>query len=136
MQVESKIEIIVCIISIVVVIAIFVLRDAFRGPVKIKSLTKMIERNPTDAEAYWRRGEVYRRFYHDCMEDVYDLAISDYSKAIELKADFAKAYYGRAVAYYHKREYDKSWQDVHKAEALGHKIDSKFLNKLKRASGK
>lgn len=124
--------ILVAIISILVIL-VLVLRDNLRGPIKVKSLTKAIERNLNDVEAYWKRGEVYRKFYHDCRKDVLGLAISDYSKAIDLRPDFAKAYYSRAIIYYNKREYAKSWQDVHKAETLGFKVDSKFLKKVSKA---
>ncbi|MDD5116024.1 MAG: tetratricopeptide repeat protein [Candidatus Omnitrophica bacterium] len=68
-----------------------------------------------------------------------DEIIAVFSEAIKNKPDYAGAYYNRAAAYFHKKEYDKSWQDIHKAEALGIKVDSKFLElveKLKKASGR
>ncbi len=68
-----------------------------------------------------------------------DEIIAVFSEAIKHKPDYAGAYYNRAAAYYHKHDYDKSWQDIHKAEALGIKVDLKFIElveKLKKASGR
>lgn len=68
-----------------------------------------------------------------------DEIISVFSEAIKNKPDYAGAYYNRAAAYFHKQDYDKSWQDIHKAEQLGINPDSKFLElveKLKKASGR
>ena len=62
-----------------------------------------------------------------------------FSKAIKNNPDYAGAYYNRAAAYFHKNDYDKSWQDIHKAEELGIKVDSTFIelvDKLKKASGR
>jgi tetratricopeptide (TPR) repeat protein len=62
-----------------------------------------------------------------------------FSKAIKNNPDYAGAYYNRAAAYFHKNDYDKSWQDIHKAEELGIKVDAKFIelvDKLKKASGR
>ena len=51
----------------------------------------------------------------------YDHAISDFDKAIEINPKFALAYYIRGRSYYYKREkeYDKSWDDIKKAQDLG-----------------
>jgi tetratricopeptide (TPR) repeat protein len=65
----------------------------------------------------------------------YDLAVADYSKAIEIDPMVADAYSGRADAYYYKGEYDKAWKDVYQAQALGHQVDSKLLEKLPKATG-
>jgi hypothetical protein len=65
-----------------------------------------------------------------------DSVISVFSEAIEKNSNYAGAYYNRAIAYFHKNEFDKSWQDVHKAESLGCKFNANFLESLRRASGK
>lgn len=62
-----------------------------------------------------------------------------FSEAIKNNPNYAGAYYNRAAAYFHKNDYDKSWQDIHKAEALGINVDVKFIElvkKLKKASGR
>ncbi|MDD4955751.1 MAG: tetratricopeptide repeat protein, partial [Candidatus Omnitrophica bacterium] len=66
----------------------------------------------------------------------YDKAIFDFNKAIEIDPGSALAYYNRAVAYNAKGKYINAWEDVHKAESLGHKIPRDFLEKLKKASGR
>jgi tetratricopeptide (TPR) repeat protein len=82
----------------------------------------------------------------------YDWAIEDYSKGIDyaesvllhpgedLKvAEFenmlGRAYNNRAAAYYFEKDYDKSWEDVHKAETLGVEAKPEFLKALREASG-
>jgi hypothetical protein len=42
----------------------------------------------------------------------------------------------RAVAYYYKGEYDKAWQDVNKAQELGHRGDPALLDALRKATRK
>ena len=46
------------------------------------------------------------------------------------------SYCNRGVAYYHKREYDKAWEDVHKAQSLGYQVNSGFLKAIREASGR
>jgi len=68
-----------------------------------------------------------------------DNIIGIFSEAIKNNPDYAGAYYNRAVAYYYKNDYDKSWQDVHKAQDLGLKNDPmlmELITKLKKASGR
>jgi hypothetical protein len=48
----------------------------------------------------------------------------------------AKAYYKRGIVYYVKKERDKSWQDVKKAQSLGYQIPPKFLEDLRKAPGR
>jgi tetratricopeptide (TPR) repeat protein len=95
----------------------------------IADFTKVIEIKPTDPHAYDSRGMAYGN------KGEYDLAIADYSKAIEIDPTIADSYKGRARAFYHKGEYDKAWKDVYKAQALGQQVDSKLLDKLRKASG-
>lgn len=66
----------------------------------------------------------------------YDEAISVYSKALEIYPRDAWAYYRRGYTYYFKKEYDKSWEDVNKAQGLGYQIPADFLNELRKASGR
>jgi hypothetical protein len=35
-----------------------------------------------------------------------------------------------------KKEYDKSWGNINKAQALGYSIEADFLEKLRKASGR
>ena len=69
----------------------------------------------------------------------YDKAIGAFSNIIfnfpgsRFAAD---AQYYLALSYFEKKDYDRAWQDVHKAEELGAKINPKFLEDLKKASGR
>jgi len=69
-------------------------------------------------------------------EGQYDQAILDYNKALEINPRFAESYYGRGVCYYSQKQYDKSWEDVNKAQGLGLTIPPEFLNGLIKASGR
>ena len=91
---------------------------------------KAIEINPKEAEIYYNRGIAY--YYKDYLSQ----AISDWSKAVEISPDSAAIYQKRAFAYFKKEEYDKSWQDVHKVEELGYRVEDKFLEDLKKFSGR
>lgn len=66
----------------------------------------------------------------------FDSAISDFSRALKDEPNSELYYYARAVAYFEKQEYDKSWQDLHKAEKMGEKPNLEFLENLKKASGR
>lgn len=92
---------------------------------------KAIEINPRYAEAYFNRGTLYVRFKGN-----YDQAIADYNKTIEITPGYARVYYARAMAYYHKGEYDKAWEDVYKAQSLGLHAFPTFIEELRKASGR
>lgn len=51
----------------------------------------------------------------------WELAIDEYSKAIELDPRYIEAYGARAFAYKGKGEYDKATADYNKAKELGFK---------------
>ena len=68
-----------------------------------------------------------------------DNMISVFSSAINDKPNYAGAYYNRAVAYYYKKDYDKSWQDVRKVQELSSEFDpslAQLTKKLSKASGR
>lgn len=48
----------------------------------------------------------------------YDLAVQDYDRAIQLKPDYAEAFYGRGLVYYAKKEFDSAIQDYSQAIQL------------------
>ena len=70
------------------------------------------------------------------MATIYDPAIADYNRAIEIDPTITDPYRGRARAYCYKGEYDKAWKDVYQAQALGRPVDPKLLEKLRKASGR
>ena len=72
--------------------------------------------NPKLTEAYTNRGRVYGK------QGKFIPAIDDYNKAIEINPNLIGIYFIRGLFYLKiKKDYDKAWADVHKAEALGYK---------------
>jgi len=92
---------------------------------------KALEINPRFASAYFSRGVAIAEG-----KGQYDEAISDYNKAIEINPRFAKAIALRGYAYYSKGEYDKAWEDVHKAQSWGYHLHPGFIEALSKASGR
>ena len=64
----------------------------------------------------------------------YDRAISEFDRVLERNPRDARAYYERGLVYYNKGEYDKAWQDVHKAQSLGYQVPPEFLKLLSEVS--
>jgi len=104
--------------------------DKHKFDLAIADFTKVIEIEPAKTSAYNDRGMAYGN------NGEYDLAVADYSKAIEIDPLVAEPYRGRARVYYYKGEFDKAWKDVYQAQALGHPVGSKLLEKLRKASGR
>lgn len=96
----------------------------------ISDYTKVIEIDPNYADAYDGRGVAY------IMMGAFTQGISDCTKAIEINPNLARAYNNRGLGYYYREEYDKAWQDVHKAKGLGYAVDPEFLSDLKKESGR
>ncbi|KPK98685.1 MAG: hypothetical protein AMJ95_02760 [Omnitrophica WOR_2 bacterium SM23_72] len=96
----------------------------------IADYTAAISLGLAEAKVYYNRGIAY--YYHDYL----DKAIEDWSRAIEIDPDQPQIYQKRAYAYLLKNQYHKSWEDVRKLKALGYEPDPKFLDELKRASGR
>ena len=68
--------------------------------------------------------------------DRYDRAISEFNNVLEKNPRDARAYYERGLVYYNKGEYDKAWQDVHKAQSLGYQVPPEFIRLLSEVSQK
>ena len=66
----------------------------------------------------------------------YDVAIRDYTKAVELAPERALPHVNRGAAYFKKGDYDKAWADVKECQHLGGKVDPAFLAELRKASGR
>jgi len=103
-----------------------------QGDIKkaIADFDKVIAGDPNLASAYLNRAIAYQKIGN------LGLALSDCSKAIQINPNYAKAFHNRAVIYLLRKEYTKSWEDLHRAEALGYKIDPRFLEELKKATGR
>lgn len=77
----------------------------------------MIDRNQELAEKYLNTG------LENSKKGKVDLAIEDYTKAIELKPDYADAYYYRSKAWLHFGKVERAKSDMVKASEIG--INSK-----------
>jgi tetratricopeptide (TPR) repeat protein len=96
----------------------------------IDDFTKVLEIEPKAAGAYYYRGIGY------VDKGKFGWAIDDFTKVLEMDPKSAGVYYYRATAYYFGKDYDKSWKDIKKAQDFGYKIPSKFLENLRKASGR
>ena len=79
--------------------------------------TLQIQRNPKDYEAYFNRGKAYQ------VLELYDLAVDDFSKAILINRNYAKAYHYRGVTYANLGNEKKAQEDFEKARELGYTAD-------------
>jgi tetratricopeptide (TPR) repeat protein len=84
-------------------------------------LTESIRMDPSNASTYLNRGMAYERISN--MQQ----AIADYSKAIELAPDYAKAYYVRGTLLWYLDD-DTSISDLMKAAELGFGLAKDFLD--------
>ncbi len=90
---------------------------------------KAISLKPRYVEAYNNRGVANET------KGALDEAISDYSLAISLKPDYREAYSNRSRAYFTKKEYILSRQDVLTAQRMGSLFPQAFLEALDKAFG-
>jgi tetratricopeptide (TPR) repeat protein len=96
----------------------------------ISEFSKAIEIDSSIAVAYFNRGLVYLG------KGQLDEALSDFNKSIEIDPRDGQAYYYRARSHYLKKEYDQSWEDIRRTEDLGYGVPAKFLDDLRKASGR
>ena len=82
------------------------------GIIELRSQTVPLTKSSVGAEFYLKRGEDFAGVHQ------YDLAIADYTTAIELKPDYAEAYNDRAFAYYLKGDFDRAITDYTRAIEL------------------
>jgi tetratricopeptide (TPR) repeat protein len=82
--------------------------------------------NSQSAYVYFNRANVYQ-FKHD-----YAHALEDYTTAIALKPT-GEMYNNRAVTYFFDGQYQKSREDMRKAETLGYRAHPGFLKELEKA---
>jgi tetratricopeptide (TPR) repeat protein len=88
---------------------------AFANPTDVKTIdeqSEIINANPDDVVAYFKRGDAYWR------NGEYDLAMADENTAIEKKSDYAAAYVIRGLCYYSLKKYEAAIDDDTKAIEL------------------
>ena len=61
--------------------------------------------NPAQEKAAQEHVDAGHSYY---AQKQWDMAIAEYTKAIELRTKLAEAYWGRGLAYYYKEDYDKA----------------------------
>jgi tetratricopeptide (TPR) repeat protein len=71
----------------------------------IKVFSTLIKKNPSDYQAYSKRGVVW--FYNGD----YDKAILDYTRALSKNLNYAEAYCNRGVAWFFKGNFDRAIED-------------------------
>jgi tetratricopeptide (TPR) repeat protein len=96
----------------------------------IEDFGKAITIDTDSAEAYAGRGLAY------AYKGNIRMGISECNRAIEIKPGYAAAYNTRAMIYFMAGQYDRSWKDLILARSLGHKTNPRFLEELKKASGR
>jgi tetratricopeptide (TPR) repeat protein len=74
----------------------------------LAAITQAINLAPR-AAWYYNRGILYYN------QQKYDLALSDYNKAIEINPNYAEAYYNRGILYKNLQKYDLALSDWNKA---------------------
>jgi len=98
--------------------------DNQSGEVAITGCTTLINNNPNDEAAYYNRGIEYAN------KDDHDKAIADFSKAISIKPDYARAYNSRGFSFYvGKDDYSHAISDYTKAIDLDSHLASALVNR-------
>ena len=88
-----------------------------------ETLTKAIKYDKNNFEAYYYRGCARVNALK------YDEAIADFEKAIELKPDFADAYFNLGRTYYMKHDEDKACENYKLADKYGRPNLEDFLKR-------
>ena len=83
---------------------------------------------PTEDKANEQALKHYDQGILFTQQSQFDLAIEEYSKAIDIVPHFAKAYLNRGHAYSYKREYDKSITDYEQAIVIDPQFSLAYLN--------
>lgn len=86
-----------------------------------------IKINPDLATAHYNLGSTY------LMTNRIEEAIKSFGEALRLDPDDGDTHFRLAVALYHHKEYDRSREHVRRAQALGAKVNPRFLDALEKA---
>lgn len=95
--------------------------------------SKVVKTKPEDFKAYRDLGLVYIK------KGDFDKAIYCFNKTLKIipgVINDGQFHIDRAAAYFGIKEYDKCWDEINKATALGYNIDLRFLSELKKATGR
>ncbi len=86
------------------------------------------ERKSKESWFYYRMGAA------SLEKKEFDRALGLLNKSLAINPKYAEAYVNRGKGYYFRGEFDKSWEDVKRAQELGYKVPAEFLDDLRRAS--
>ena len=92
-------------------------------PAVVPVATPVPTPTPPDYSYFQTRGD------QNAGKGEFGLAVADYSKSLEMKADNAIAYVGRAKAHFNMKSYDLSVKDFDKAVELNPKDSAAFLSR-------
>jgi len=106
-----------------------VLRNKWRD-FNVMPATEQEEEKLKESWFYYKLGSAYLQSRE------FDQAILLFNKSLEINPKYAEAYMSRGRGYYFRGEYNKSWEDIKKAQDLSYKIPAEFLDDLRRASGR
>lgn len=99
----------------------FYKQKLYQGAVEHFEKAIALDRNLADI--YYHRGNVYRDWNQQ-----YDLAIADYTKAIDIKDDYLEAYTYRADVYKRQSKYDESLRDYQRIIELNPNQPTAYYN--------
>jgi len=77
---------------------------------------------------------LYKKAYLMLGKKQFTRSLEYFNSILEIDPEFAKAYLGRAIVYYYLKDYDRSWDEVHKAQHRGLEVNEHFLTTLSKAS--
>jgi tetratricopeptide (TPR) repeat protein len=93
------------------------------SPTNIASLTAVVQRNPSDPQAYNMRGSVFGQAGRN------DEALADFNKAISLDPNYSQAYANRGLIYRKTGKLDLALTDYNKALTLDPSYAVAFLGR-------
>ena len=84
---------------------------------------KTVEAKISDDERLFQANEWFAKGYKHGINEEYDAAIKAFTSAIALNPNYEAAYYGRGIAFYGKRQFDKAIKDYNKSIDLNSNAD-------------
>jgi len=97
----------------------------------LRNYSRAIELDPaTQLNAYISRAVIYNE------TNKIDEAIADLTKAATINPKDYRIFYNRAISYFYKQDYDKSWDDLNTVDALGASVPPQLRQELIKASGR
>jgi Flp pilus assembly protein TadD len=92
----------------------------------ITYLEKSVALDPQSPEVHCKLGQAY--YNHD----LFGKAISEFKKAVELKPDYAEAYYNLAVSHAANKDWVMARRFTQKAQELEYPIEEEFLKSIEQ----